>query len=91
MMQNCPKHSECADACYCKCAGRWQLPAKNFNELSDSMKATARLLFALHLAFDEVCASVLCFVCLLFVVILLCSVIALQRICCGTKLFPAQT
>lgn len=34
--------------------GRWRLPADDFNELSNSMKATARLLFALHLAFDEV-------------------------------------
>jgi hypothetical protein len=43
--------------------GRWRLPAQDFTELSQSMKATARLLFALHLAFDEVRgtrASLLC-------------------------------
>ena len=37
--------------------GRWRLPAQDFTELSQSMKATARLLFALHLAFDEVCGG----------------------------------
>ena len=37
--------------------GRWRLPAQDFTELSQSMKATARLLFALHLAFDEVLRS----------------------------------
>mmetsp|Transcript_8270 Transcript_8270/g.24700 ORF Transcript_8270/g.24700 Transcript_8270/m.24700 type:complete len:646 (-) Transcript_8270:2468-4405(-) len=33
--------------------GRWQLPAAEFSDLAASMKAAARLLFALHLAFDE--------------------------------------
>lgn len=33
--------------------GRWQLPAGDFSKLGASMKAVARLLFALHLAFDE--------------------------------------
>lgn len=34
--------------------GQWQLPASDFTELGASMKAVARILFALHLAFDEV-------------------------------------
>ena len=34
--------------------GKWRLPAAEFEELSNSMKAMGRLLFNLHLAFDEV-------------------------------------
>ena len=34
--------------------GKWRLPAAEFEELANSMKAMGRLLFNLHLAFDEV-------------------------------------